>query len=274
LLSKLSLRNFLVESNPLGLWSIDPPPTTQIITQSARKLTIMSSDPKQQKQMAADQAAAYVQPGMVIGLGTGSTAILFLRQLVERLDTGDLTNVVGIPTSIQIETEAKRLHFPLTTLEEQPVIDLTVDGADEVDPQLNLIKGGGGALLREKIVAQASIRVVIIVDEGKLSPVLGTKWHIPIEVIPFGWRTQTAYLTGLGGNVVLRQSKEGATFVTDQGNYILDTHFGPIPDPAALAQTLNQRVGIVEHGLFVKLTHEVIVGASGGVRVLRPTRTN
>lgn len=233
----------------------------------------MSSDPTQQKQYAADHAATYVQSGMVIGLGTGSTAILFLRRLAERLATGDLTNIVGIPTSTQIEAEAKRLHFPLTTLEDQPVIDLTVDGADEVDPQFNLIKGAGGALLREKIVAQATKREVIIVDEGKLSPVLGTKWHVPIEVIPFGWRTQAAYLTGLGAKVVLRQSKEGATFVTDQGNYLLDTHFGPIPDPAALAQTLKQRVGIVEHGLFIKLTHEVIVGATDGVRILRPTGT-
>jgi len=230
----------------------------------------MSSDPNQQKQMAANHAAGYVQSGMVIGLGTGSTAILFLRRLAERLASGDLTNVVGISTSIQIETEAKRLQVPLTTLEEQPVIDLTVDGADEVDPQLNLIKGGGGALLREKIVAQASKREVIIVDEAKLSPVLGTKWHVPIEVIPFGWRTQATYLTSLGARVVLRQTKEDATFVTDQGNYILDTHFGPIPDPAALAQTLNQRVGIVEHGLFVKLAHEVIVGGSNGVQILQP----
>lgn len=230
----------------------------------------MSNDPNQQKQMAANHAAGYVQSGMVIGLGTGSTAILFLRRLAERLAAGDLSNVIGIPTSNQIETEAKRLHFPLTTLEEQLVIDLTVDGADEVDPQFNLIKGGGGALLREKIVAQASKRTVIIVDEGKLSSVLGTKWHVPIEVIPFGWRTQVAYLTGLGARVVLRQTNEGATFITDQGNYILDTHFGPIPDPAALAQTLNQRVGIVEHGLFVGLAHEVIVGAPNGVRILRP----
>ncbi|MCE7989147.1 MAG: ribose-5-phosphate isomerase RpiA [Caldilinea sp. CFX5] len=234
----------------------------------------MSSDPNQQKQLAADHAASYVQSGMVIGLGTGSTAILFLRRLAERLAAGDLTNIVGIPTSSQIATEAARLHFPLTTLEEQPVLDLTVDGADEVDPQLNLIKGGGGALLREKIVAQASKREVIIVDEAKLSPVLGTKWHVPIEVIPFGWRTQAAYLTGLGAKVVLRQAKEGASFVTDQGNYILDTHFGLIHDPAALAQTLNQRVGIVEHGLFVKLAHEVIVGGSAGVRILRPAGIN
>lgn len=228
----------------------------------------MSSDPNQQKQLAADHAASYVQSGMVIGLGTGATATLFVRRLAERMARGELTNLVGIPTSSQIETEAKRLNFPLTTLEEQPVIDLTVDGADEVDPHLNLIKGGGGALLREKIVAQASKREVIIVDEAKLSPVLGTKWHVPIEVIPFGWRTQAAYLTALGAKVVLRLGKDGAPFITDQGNYILDSHFGQIADPAALARTLNQRVGLVEHGLFIKLVQEVIVGTAQGVHIL------
>lgn len=229
----------------------------------------MRSDPNQQKQRAADHAATYVQPGMVIGLGTGATATLFVHRLAARLAHGELTNIVGIPTSSQIENEAKRLNFPLTTLEEQPQIDLTVDGADEVDPQLNLIKGGGGALLREKIVAQASKREVIIVDEAKLSPVLGSKWHVPIEVIPFGWRTQVAYLTALGAKVVLRLDNAGAPFMTDQGNYILDSHFGQITEPAALAHTLNQRVGIVEHGLFVKLAQEVIVGMDQGVRILK-----
>ena len=228
----------------------------------------MSSDPSKQKARAADHAAAYVHSGMVIGLGTGATATLFVRRLAERIAQGDLTNVVGIPTSTQIEAEAKRLNFPLSTLEDHPQIDLTVDGADEVDPQLNLIKGGGGALLREKIVAQASKREVIVVDEAKLSPVLGTQWHVPIEVIPFGWRTQVAYLTEIGGNVVLRQGKEGQPFITDQGNYILDTHFGLIADPVSLATTLKQRVGIVEHGLFVNLAHEVIIGTDDGVRIL------
>lgn len=228
----------------------------------------MSSDPNQQKQLAADHAATYVQSGMVIGLGTGATATLFVRRLAERIANGELTNLVGIPTSSQIETEAKRLKFPLTTLDDQPVIDLTVDGADEVDPHFNLIKGGGGALLREKLVAQASKREVIIVDEAKLSPLLGTKWHVPIEVIPFGWRTQVAYLTALGAKVVLRSGKDGTPFITDQGNYILDSHFGQIADPVALAHTLKQRVGIVEHGLFINLVQEVIVGTSTGVRIL------
>jgi len=229
----------------------------------------MSSNLIQQKQRAADHAATYVTSGMVIGLGTGATATLFVRRLAERLAQGDVTNIVGIPTSNEIAAEAKRLNFPLATLEDHPQIDLTVDGADEVDPQLNLIKGGGGALLREKIVAQASKREVIIVDETKLSTVLGTKWHVPIEVVSFGWRTQLPYLTALGATKTeLRQAKDGQPFVTDQGNYILDTHFGQIAAPAALAKTLKQRVGIVEHGLFVNLTQEVIVGTDHGVRIL------
>ncbi|MBX3013844.1 MAG: ribose-5-phosphate isomerase RpiA [Caldilineaceae bacterium] len=230
----------------------------------------MSSDVTQQKQRAADHAASLVQSGMVIGLGTGSTAILFVRRLAERIAQGELTHLVGIPTSTQIEAEAKRLNVPLTTLDTHPHIDLTVDGADEVDPQLNLIKGGGGALLREKMVAQASQREVIIVDEAKLSPALGTQWPVPIEVVPFGWRAQLTYLSGLGAKVVLRQSAENKPFMTDQGNYILDTNFGPIPAPAALAQTLNQRAGIVEHGLFIQLAHTVIVGTNSGVRILTP----
>ncbi len=228
----------------------------------------MSTDPAQQKQNAANQAATYVQSGMIVGLGTGATATLFVRRLAERITQGELTNIVGVPTSRQIAAEAASLHLPLATLEEYPVIDLTVDGADEVDPQFNLIKGGGGALLREKIVAQASKREVIIVDEAKLSPVLGTKWYVPIEVIAFGWRTQVDYLGALGAQVTLRLDKAGQPFITDQGNYILDTHFGLINDPAALATTLNSRVGIVEHGLFVGLTHEVIVGTADGVRIL------
>ncbi len=228
----------------------------------------MSSNPAQQKQNAADQAATYVQSGMIIGLGTGATATLFVRRLAERIAQGELTNVVGVPTSRQIAAEAESLHFPLATLEEHPIIDLTVDGADEVDPQFNLIKGAGGALLREKIVAQASKREVIIVDEAKLSPVLGTKWQVPIEVIPFGWRTQVDYLSTLGAQVTLRLDKAGQPFITDQGNLILDTHFGLINDPAAVATTLNSRAGIVEHGLFIKLAHEVIVGTADGVRIL------
>ncbi len=225
------------------------------------------------KQQAADHALGYVQSGMVVGLGTGSTAILFVRRLAERLATGELRNIVGVPTSRSIEEEARKLGIPIALLEDQPLIDLTVDGADEVDPALNLIKGGGGALLREKLVAQASQREIIVVDESKLSPVLGTKWHVPVEVIPFGWRSQLLFLEALGAKVTVRQKNVGqkadAPFLTDQGNLILDSHFGPIPEPAALAAKIKARTGVVEHGLFVGLTSEVIVAGASGIRVLK-----
>ncbi len=228
----------------------------------------MAIDTQRQKQNAANHAATYVTSGMVIGLGTGATATLFVHRLAERLAAGELQDLVGIPTSQSIAQEAKQLGFPLSTLEEHPIIDLTVDGADEVDKQLNLIKGGGGALLREKIVAQASKREIIIVDEAKLSPQLGSKWHVPVEVVTFGWRTQFEYLESLGATVELRQKGE-QPFVTDQGNYILDANFGVITDPPALADLLKRRVGIVEHGLFVNIASEVIVGTDEGVRILK-----
>lgn len=228
----------------------------------------MAMDTQRQKQHAANQAATYVTSSMVIGLGTGATATLFVRRLAERLAAGELHDIVGIPTSHSIAQEAKQLGFPLSTLEEHPILDLTVDGADEVDEQLNLIKGGGGALLREKIVAQASKQEIIIVDEAKLSPQLGIKWHVPVEVVTFGWRTQFEYLESLGATVELRQKGE-QPFLTDQGNYILDANFGVISDPPALADLLKRRVGIVEHGLFVNIASEVIVGTDEGVRIMK-----
>lgn len=230
----------------------------------------MVNNSQQQKENAASFAAKYVQSGMIVGLGSGATATLFLERLAERLNNGDISAIIGVPTSTVIEARARELNIPLSTLEEYPAVDLTVDGADEVDPQLNLIKGGGGALLREKIIAQASKREIIIVDEGKLSAQLGTKWHVPIEVVTFGWRTQFEWLTQLGASVVMRERQEGLPFITDQGNYILDAKFGQIADPVALAKKLTHRVGIVEHGLFVNIASEVIVGMNEGVRILTP----
>jgi len=227
----------------------------------------MTTDVLHLKQQAADRAVELVQPGMVLGLGSGTTALLAVRRLAEQLHAGHLRDIVGVPTSLTIEQEARRLQIPLTTLEEHPVLDLTIDGADEVDPQLNLIKGGGGALLREKIVAQASRQEIIIVDETKLVPVLGTRWTVPVEVIPFGWPSQAEYLKTLGAQVALRQQK-GVVFKTDQGNLILDCQFGPIPDAYALATKLKTRTGIVEHGLFLDLASEVIVAGADGVRRL------
>ena len=222
------------------------------------------------KQQAADQVLTYIQSGMIVGLGAGSTAILAVRGLAGRLYRGELSDIQGIPCSRAIEAEARRLGIPLTTLEDHPVIDLTFDGADEVDPALNLIKGGGGALLREKIVAQASRREVIIVDESKLSPALGTHWAVPVEVIPFGYRTQAAYLESLGAQVRLRpgDAAEGP-FRTDQGNFILDSAFGPIPDPVDLGARLDARTGIVCHGLFLGIADEVIVASASGIKRLK-----
>jgi ribose 5-phosphate isomerase A len=207
---------------------------------------------------------------MRIGLGTGSTAVWVVRRLAERLHSGELDQVVGVPTSRQTAEEARRLGVPLTTLEEHPQLDLTIDGADEVDPQLNLIKGGGGALLREKIVAQASRRLLIIVDESKLSAQLGMQWSVPVEVVAFGWRSQADYLVALGAQAKLRPAVDGSPFKTDQGNLILDAHFGPLADPGSLATQLKTRTGIVEHGLFLGMANEVIVAGRQGLYSLLP----
>jgi ribose 5-phosphate isomerase A len=209
---------------------------------------------------------------MVVGLGHGSTAIFAVRCIAELLNQGRLQNILGVPCSLQVEEDAQQLGIPLITLDEHPVVDLTIDGADEVDPDLNLIKGGGGALLREKIVAQASRREIIVVDKSKLSPALGTHWPVPVEVAPFGWRSQAAYLESLGAEPVLRQNPDGTHFKTDQGNLILDCRFGPISDPARLAAQMSERAGIVEHGLFLGLATDVIVASVEGVRHLTKGR--
>jgi ribose 5-phosphate isomerase A len=229
----------------------------------------MNVDMSQLKQQAGWYAVDCVESGMVVGLGHGSTAIFAVHCIAQLLREGRLHDVLGVPCSRQVEDEARRLSIPLTTLNEHPVVDLTIDGADEVDPDLNLIKGGGGALLREKIVAQASRREIIVVDESKLSPALGTHWPVPVEVVPFGWRTQAAYLESLGGQPTLRLSDDGTPFKTDQGNLILDCQFEPISDPAQLAARLNERAGIVEHGLFLGLATDVIIAGAQGVRHLR-----
>ncbi len=220
------------------------------------------------KQQAAEYAVQFIQSGMVVGLGHGSTAIFAVRALAARLASGELKDIVGIPCSRQIEAEAHVLGIPLATLEDIPVIDVTIDGADEVDPALNLIKGGGGALLREKIVAQASRREIIVVDGSKLVPVLGTHWAVPVEVVPFGWGSQARYLADLGAEVSVRRNNDGAFVHTDHGNLILDCRFGPLQDPVSLAAQIKARAGIVEHGLFLELANDVIVADASGVRHL------
>jgi ribose 5-phosphate isomerase A len=225
-----------------------------------------------EKQQAADRAVECVESGMVVGLGAGTTAILATRRIGQLLREGRLRDIVGFPCSSAIEAEARALNIPITT-DPLGTVDLTIDGADEVDPELNLIKGGGGALLHEKIVAQASLREIIIVDESKLSPALGTHWPLPVEVIPFGWHSQRRFLESLGARVSVRQQGDGTPFRSDQGNLILDCAFGPIRQPAALAAALDARTGIVEHGLFIGLATEVIVGGADGVRHLTSKQT-
>lgn len=220
----------------------------------------------QYKQQAAERAVDLVQSGMVVGLGTGSTAIFAVRRIAQLLEHGQLRDILGFPTSVAVETEAQRLGIPLLPLDDLGLVDVTIDGADEVDPHFNVIKGGGGALLREKIVAQATRRQIIVVDEGKLSPRLGTKWAVPVEVIPFGWISQASFLESLGAQIKVRQQPDGSLFKTDQGNLILDCMFGPIDRLDELNMQLNARAGIVEHGLFLGLVTDLIVAGEAGVR--------
>jgi ribose 5-phosphate isomerase A len=218
------------------------------------------------KKEAAAYAVKFIESGMTIGLGTGTTAIYATRRISELYRSGQLRDIVAFATSRAVWHEAVKMGIPMLTEDLPQAIDVTIDGADEVDPQLNLIKGGGGALLREKIVAQASRREIIIVDESKLSPQLGTHWPVPVEVLPYGWQSQARYLESLGAEVVLRQTADGSEFCTDQGNIILDSRFGPIADLKALAEKLASRAGIMEHGLFLNLADDLIVAGAGGIK--------
>ncbi len=229
--------------------------------------TSMSSDPQARfKEEAVKRAVQFVQTGMKVGLGTGSTAIFATRRIAALLATGELRDIVAFATSKATAKEALRLGVPLLPDDLPEDLDLTIDGADEVDADMNVIKGGGGALLREKIVAQASTREIIVVDDTKPSPRLGTHWPVPIEVIPFGWRSQARYLESLGARCAIRECPNGTQFVTDSGNMILDCHFGPIADARALSNALARRAGIVEHGLFIGLATDLIVAGAGGVQ--------
>ncbi len=226
------------------------------------------------KAQAAAQAVGYVADGMVVGLGTGSTADFFLRALGAQVAAG--LRVVGVPTSLRSEARARELGIPLTTLDVHPQIDITVDGADEVElAGLSLIKGRGGALLREKLVAVASRLEVIIVDGGKVVPALG-RGLVPVEVIPFGWMGTAARLTALGAVPQLRSVNPAGespanpaehAYVTDGGNFILDCQWPPIADPATLAAAVKALTGVVEHGLFIGLAARVIVAAADGVHI-------
>lgn len=219
------------------------------------------------KARAAQQAAALVEDGMLVGLGSGSTSALMVQALAERAREG--LRFTGVPTSEATVELATRLGLRLTSLDDQPHLDLTLDGADEVDPRLNVIKGGGGALLREKIVAGAARRLVLIVDHTKLVDHLGRRWALPVEIVPFGWTVTAAALTALGARPVRRTHDDGAPFVTDGGHYILDCRFDPFPEPEPLATRIKSLVGVVEHGMFLGMAEAVVVGYPDRVEVLR-----
>jgi ribose 5-phosphate isomerase A len=229
------------------------------------------SERQQWKKIAAEAAAKLVEDGMVVGLGTGSTAALFVSALGRRISEEHL-RISGIPTSEQTAAQARGLKIPLTSFAECAQIDLTVDGADEIETgTLYLIKGHGGALLREKIVAAASRRMIVVVDETKLSERLGTLAAVPVEVVQFGWEATERRLGELGGKPALRRGNDGKPFVTDSGNYVIDCAFGPMENPKEIAHHLDHVVGSVEHGMFLKFASEVFVGGRGGVSILRKT---
>src|SRR6201995_1751334 len=223
------------------------------------------------KRQAAARALEQVRDAMKLGLGTGSTAKHFVELLGERVRDG--LDVIGVPTSEVTRADAQRCGIRLTTLDEIDRLDLTIDGADEIDPALNLIKGGGGALLREKIVAAASDRMIVIADDSKWVEVLG-RFPLPIEVIPFGLAATRRALgeaiaqSGNSGQMVLRKCKEGHVFVTDGGHWIVDAHLGRITDAPRLAGLLNSIPGVVEHGLFIGLASMAMLAGSGGIRVV------
>jgi ribose 5-phosphate isomerase A len=222
------------------------------------------------KQLAAERAVEFIESGMFVGLGTGSTAIYATRRIGQLLADGRLEKISGVATSERTRAEAERLGIPLMSDDIPHVLDVAIDGADEIDPDMNLIKGGGGALLREKIVAEASKRFVIVADDAKRSPKLGVNWAVPIEVLAFGWRSQARYLESLGAHYTLRAGADGEPYRTDSGNFILDCSFGPIDDPADLAARIVARAGIVEHGLFIdQATDLILAGADGIEHIVR-----
>lgn len=225
-------------------------------------------DPAELKIEAARVALGHVEPGMQLGLGTGSTAEAFVRLLGERVAEG--LSVIGVPTSERTADLARSLHIPLTTLDDHPRLDLTIDGADELDDELRLIKGGGGALLREKIVATASERMIVVADASKRVKSLGA-FPLPVEVVPFGLGAtmraieSVAGRLGLDGPLSVRQGADGRAFLTDGGHLIVDAAFGRIPDPEALSDSLLHIPGVVEHGLFIGIASAALIADADGV---------
>ncbi len=223
------------------------------------------------KRQAAAAALQFIEPGMRVGLGTGSTAAHFIELLADRVRAG--LDIVAVPTSEATRSQAERLGISLTTLDETPALDLTVDGADEIAPDLTLIKGGGGALLHEKIVAAASMRMIVIADESKWVALLG-RFPLPVEVVPFGLGAtrraveNAAAGAGAPGPISLRRTRDGHAFVTESGHLILDAALTRIIDPQQLADRLAEIPGVVEHGLFIGLVKTAIIAGPDGVRVV------
>jgi ribose 5-phosphate isomerase A len=231
----------------------------------------VSQEQQDSKQRAADRAVEAIQPGMTVGLGTGSTAELVVRRLAERVAEG--LDIIGVPTSNRTASLARSLSVPLRELQDVEHIDLTIDGADEIQPgTLFALKGHGGALLREKLVAVDSTRVIIVVDDSKIVERIGSRCSVPVEVVQFGWRVPARGLEGLGATLMgLRTMPDsGEPYVTDNDNYVLDAAFGPIDDPLDRSRRIKEITGVIEHGLFVGIVDEVIVGTSHGVDILRP----
>lgn len=254
----------------------------------------LSMSAENQKRLAAEKAVESIQDGMVIGLGTGSTVQYALEAISKKIKNGSLKNIVGVPTSVKTKNEANKLDIPLITLNElyknydlrftnydlnesqfsipnsQFAIDLTIDGADEATVSrsvrseksitINLIKGGGGALLHEKVIAQNSKKVIIIIDEKKLSKKLGEKSSVPVEVFQFSFEAEKFFLESIGANVSVRKNSTGENFITDENNFIVDANFGVIDNADELNKILNNRAGIIEHGLFIDIADEIICG--------------
>lgn len=221
------------------------------------------------KQAAARRSAEWIRDGMKLGLGTGSTVRFLLEEIAERRGRGEWKAVIGVPTSVDTERRARQLGIPLGTLDDHPRLDLTIDGADEVDPALDLIKGLGGALLREKIVATASEKVVIVVDAAKLVEQLGTRAPLPVEVDPFGHTVHSRFFGALGADPELRVTDAGDPVITDGGNLVYDLRFeNGIAEPADVGARLDSKPGVVENGLFLGIATAVVVADPSGTRVL------
>jgi ribose 5-phosphate isomerase A len=221
---------------------------------------------QREKELAGRAAAQLVRDGEVVGLGTGSTAYFAVLELGERVKTG--LKIVGIPTSVATADLARKVGIPLVTLNQQPEIDIDIDGADEIDPKLRLIKGGGGALLREKVIAAVSKRMVVVADSSKLVPTLG-KFPLPVEVISFARTPVEKKIASLGATVKWRVRPDGSLYMTDNGNPILDCSFGRIEDPPALARVLSDIPGVVEYGLFIGFASVALVGRGENVEEIR-----